>query len=101
MALLSRSGGGVACTKPLLFKLNIMTRRSPAGSQKIYRPKDSTDPHMDLGFSFLSVPFNHLPNKFLILEGGGMLKVNWTTCQMSLANLHLINKCSTDSFELQ
>jgi hypothetical protein len=33
-ALLSRSGGGVACTKLPLFKHNIMTHRSPAGSQK-------------------------------------------------------------------
>jgi hypothetical protein len=35
---------------------------------------------------FLSIPFNHLPKKFLMLVGGGKLKVKCTTRHTSLAN---------------
>ena len=52
-------------------------------------------------FVILSIPFNHRPNKLVILDGGEVLKVKCTTLQTDLAKEHEINKCSTDSCRAQ
>jgi hypothetical protein len=43
------------------------------------------------------MPFNKLPNNFLMLVGRGILKVKCTTCHTSLVNLYRIKRCPTGS----
>ena len=50
---------------------------------------------------FLSIPFNQLPNIFLILVGGGILYVLYTTLQTSCANEHERKICSIVSSNQQ